>query len=67
MLLSGRTTYSDWILGLLPDKSGYKDGKAGFYDIGATLSHTFNVRNKLNITAAIVLLSTRMKSMDTAT
>ena len=49
LLLSGRTTYSDWILGLLPDKSGYKDGKAGFYDIGATLSHTFNVRNKLNI------------------
>ena len=43
LLLSGRTTYSDWILGLLPDKSGYKDGKAGFYDIGATLSHTFNV------------------------
>ena len=49
LLLSGRTTYSDWILGLLPEKSGYKDGKAGFYDIGATLSHTFNVKNKLNI------------------
>ena len=49
LLLSGRTTYSDWILGLLPEKSGYKDGKAGFYDVGATLSHTFNVKNKLNI------------------
>ena len=49
LLLSGRTTYSDWILGLLPKKSGYKDGQAGFYDIGATFSHTFNVRNKLNI------------------
>ena len=49
LLLSGRTTYSDWILGLLPEKSGYKDGQAGFYDIGATFSHTFNVRNKLNI------------------
>lgn len=49
LLLSGRTTYSDWILGMLPEKSGYKDGRAGFYDIGATLSHTFNVRNKLNI------------------
>ena len=49
LLLSGRTTYSDWIMGMLPEKSGYKDGKAGFYDIGATFSHTFNVRNKLNI------------------
>ncbi len=48
LLLSGRTTYSDWILGMLPEKSGYKDGKAGFYDIGATLSHTFNLKNKLN-------------------
>ena len=49
LLLSGRTTYSDWLLGMLPEKSGYKDGKAGFYDIGATFSHTFNNRHKLNI------------------
>ena len=49
LLLSGRTTYSDWMLGMLPEKSGYKDGKAGFYDIGATFSHTFNLKNKLNI------------------
>ena len=49
LLLSGRTTYSDWLLGMLQEKSGYKNGKAGFYDIGATFSHTFNERNKLNI------------------
>lgn len=49
LLLSGRTTYSDWILGMLPEKSGYKNGRAGFYDVGATFSHTFNERNKLNI------------------
>ena len=49
LLLSGRTTYSDWIMDMLPTKSGYKNGKAGFYDIGATLSHTFNAKNKLNI------------------
>ena len=49
LLLSGRTTYSDWLLGMLPEKSGYKDGKAGFYDIGTTFSHTFNIKNKLNI------------------
>ena len=49
LLLSGRTTYSDWLLDMLPEKSGYKNGKAGFYDIGATLSHTFNDRHKLNV------------------
>ena len=49
LLLSGRTTYSDWLLGMLPEKSGYRNGKAGFYDLGATFSHTFNERNKLNI------------------
>ena len=49
LLLSGRTTYSDWLLGMLPEKSGYKDGKAGFYDVGATLSHTFNKHHKLNV------------------
>lgn len=49
VLLSGRTTYSDWILKQLPSKSGYKDGKAGFYDLGTTISHTFNDKNFLNI------------------
>ena len=28
LLLAGRTTYSDWILNMLPEKSGYKNGKA---------------------------------------
>jgi len=49
LLLSGRTTYSDWMLDMVPTKSGYRNGKAGFYDIGATFSHSFNERNKLNI------------------
>ena len=31
LLLSGRTTYSDWIMKKLPEKSGYRDGSAGFY------------------------------------
>ncbi|MBR5204953.1 MAG: TonB-dependent receptor [Bacteroidaceae bacterium] len=46
-LLSGRTTYSDWILGIIPEKSGYKNGKAGFYDANALISHQFNSRNHL--------------------
>lgn len=49
LLLSGRTTYSDWILKKLPEKSGYKNGTAGFYDLGTVLSHKFNNKNLLNI------------------
>ena len=46
-LASGRTTYSDWILGIIPEKSGYKDGKAGFYDLNLILSHQFSQRDNL--------------------
>jgi hypothetical protein len=41
-LAGGRTTYSDWILKQLPEKSGYRDGNAGFYDLNATISHKFS-------------------------
>ena len=47
LLLSGRTTYSDWMLGLLPEKSGYKNGKAGFWDANLVLSHQFNQKDNL--------------------
>ena len=46
-LASGRTTYSDWILGIIPEKSGYKDGKAGFYDMNLVLSHQFSQRDNI--------------------
>ena len=49
LLLSGRTTYSDWIMKKLPEKSGYRDGSAGFYDLGATWSYTINMRHKVNV------------------
>lgn len=49
-ILGGRTTYSDWILNKLPEKSGYKDGSAGFYDLNATVSHKFNEFNNLYLT-----------------
>ncbi len=47
ILLSGRTTYSDWMLGLLPEKSGYKNGKAGFWDVNMVLSHQFSPKDNL--------------------
>ncbi len=49
LLLSGRTTYSDWILRRLPSKSGYNNGTAGFYDLGMVFSHQIDKKNALNI------------------
>lgn len=49
LLLTGRTTYSDWILKALPDDSGYNDGTANFYDLGAVFSHDINRKNQLNV------------------
>ncbi|MDR3141006.1 MAG: TonB-dependent receptor [Tannerellaceae bacterium] len=46
-LAGGRTTYSDWILKQLPEKSGYKEGNAGFYDMNLSLSHRFDEQNNL--------------------
>ena len=49
VLLSGRTTYSDWLMGLIPQESGYNDGSANFYDLNAGISHRFNNSNHLFI------------------
>lgn len=49
LLLSGRTTYSDWILKNLPKKSGYKNGKANFYDLGGVLTWKFNNYHRLKL------------------
>jgi outer membrane receptor for ferrienterochelin and colicin len=49
LMLNGRTTYSDWILKLLPEKSGYKDGSANFYDFGGVLTWKINSMHRLKI------------------
>ena len=49
VLLSGRTTYSNWILKRLPEKSGYSEGTAGFYDLGTVISHQINEKNFLTV------------------
>ena len=49
VLLTGRTTYSDWILKQLPAKSGYNKGTAGFYDMGTVISHQINQKNYLDV------------------
>ncbi len=47
-VLGGRTTYSNWLLKLLPENSGYAGGRASFSDINAGISHKFNDRNSIH-------------------
>ena len=49
LLLNGRTTYSDWILKKLPEKSGYKNGTANFYDFGGVLTWKLNSMHRLKV------------------
>ncbi len=49
LLLNGRTTYSDWILKKLPEKSGYKNGTANFYDLGGVLTWKLNDMHRLKV------------------
>lgn len=48
-IIGGRTTYSDWILNLLPESSGYANGTASFYDINASVSHKVNESNTIQV------------------
>lgn len=49
LLLNGRTTYSDWILNELPEKSGYKNGSANFYDFGGVLTWKLNSMHRFKL------------------
>jgi len=49
LLLNGRTTYSDWMLKKLPEKSGYKNGSANFFDLGGVLTWKPNSMHRLKI------------------
>ena len=49
-IVGGRTTYSDWMLGMVPERSGYSNGTAGFYDMNASANYRFNEYNSVHIT-----------------
>lgn len=49
-IAGGRTTYSNWLLRLLPEDSNYKDSKASFYDANLRLSHKINEKNNIYLT-----------------
>ena len=46
-ILGGRTTYSNWLLNLLPKSSEYSGGRTNFSDITASLTHKINDNSSL--------------------
>ena len=48
-ILSGRTTYSDWLLAKVPDKT-YQNSKASFHDVSLNITHTISEKDRLYIT-----------------
>ena len=46
-IVGGRTTYSNWLLKLLPQTSEYAGGKASFSDVNASVTHKINEANTL--------------------
>jgi len=48
-IVSGRTTYSDWILKTLPEKE-YNNSSASFNDLSLHIAHTLNTKNSLYLT-----------------
>ena len=47
-ILGGRTTYSNWIMNLLPKESEYAGGRASFHDINAAVTHRIDDDNSLH-------------------
>ncbi len=47
-VLGARTTYSDWLLGMLNDVK-LRNSSAGFYDLQGTLSANINEKNSLSL------------------
>jgi hypothetical protein len=48
-IVSGRTTYSNWILKALPNDE-YSNSTASFYDLSLHIAHTINPKNSLYFT-----------------
>jgi hypothetical protein len=49
-IVTGRTTYSNWILGLI-DNPALKRSRASFYDINAKVTYDLNKNNKIELSS----------------
>lgn len=50
-ILGGRTTYSNWLMKMLPENSDYAKSKTAFYDLNLNLNHQFSNSSTLLLTA----------------
>ena len=44
-ILGARTTYSDWLLEMIPEDSDFNGGRAGFHDFFGSVNYRFNENN----------------------
>jgi hypothetical protein len=49
-ILTGRTTYSNWVFNLI-DNSALKKSRASFYDLNARITYDLNKNNKIDISS----------------
>lgn len=49
-IFGARTTYSNWLLKMLPSKSSYRNSKASFNDVNLNLNHRIDGNNELFFT-----------------
>lgn len=49
--VGGRTTYSNWLLKLLPDDNEYRNSSASFHDINVGIHHRGDKNNEIQLTA----------------
>lgn len=49
-ILGGRTTYSNWLMNLLPNDASYKGAKVSFYDVNAMITNKINDKNDIYFT-----------------
>ncbi len=50
VVAGARTTYSDWLLGLIPENSEFSGGSAQFSDANLGINHRFNADNSIQAT-----------------
>jgi hypothetical protein len=60
-LITGRTTYSNWIFGLM-EKPSLRNSRASFYDLNARIAYDINRKNKIDLSAYYSYDSFRLNS-----
>ena len=60
-LITARTTYSNWVLGLMEDKD-LKNSRANFYDVNGRITHDINRNNRLELSSYLSHDSFRFNS-----